>query len=203
MIKNLKNVLFAALVIVGVFFIIVATRADTFSVERSATVNAPPEIAYGLVADFHQWEGWSPWAKLDPQMKTTYTGSGVGGSYAWDGADKVGSGKMTFTELKPNEKVGIKLEFIKPFASTNDTAFRFEPAGTGTKVTWTMSGPMNFVSKAMGIFKSMDAMIGPDFEKGLAAMQPLASAAAAKAAAEAKAAEEARAAEQAAPAGKP
>jgi len=181
------------LIVLGVLVVAllgaIVTRPDTFLVERSATVNAPPAVVYGLVSDFHQWEGWSPWAKLDPKMKTIYSGAGVGGSYAWEGDDKVGSGKMTFTDLKANELVGITLEFITPFAATNRTEFHFAPEGAGTKVSWAMSGKNNFMAKAFSLVMSMDQMIGKDFEKGLAGMKPLAEAAAAKAAEEAKAAE--------------
>ena len=74
---------------------------------------------------------------------------------------------MTFTEVDAPRKIGIKLEFIKPFAATNQTTFTFEPAGENTKVVWAMDGQHNFVSKAMGLVMDMDKMVGPDFEKGL------------------------------------
>jgi hypothetical protein len=170
----------AALVVALLAFI--QTRADSFAVDRTAYVAAPPALVYGLVADFHQWEGWSPWAKLDPAMKTTYAGSGVGGSYAWEGNDKVGSGKMTFTDLKAPVLVGLTLEFIQPFPATNHTEFRFLPEGEGTRVTWLMTGKNGFLSKAFGLMVSMDQMVGKDFEKGLGAMKGLAEAAAKKAA---------------------
>ena len=46
--------------------------------------------------------------------------------------------------------------------------FTFEPAGDQTTVTWSMEGKKNFMSKAIGLFMSMDSMIGGQFEKGLA-----------------------------------
>lgn len=30
-----------------------------------------------------------------------------------------------------------------------------------------MTGPMTLMTRVMGVFKSMDKMVGPDFEKGL------------------------------------
>ena len=48
------------------------------------------------------------------------------------------------------------------------------PDGAGTKVTWAMDGPTNFMSKFMCIFVSMDKMVGGDFEKGLASLKRIA-----------------------------
>jgi len=161
-----------ALIVVAVVAVVglAATRPDQFKVERSVSMAVPPEAAYAQVVDFHAWERWSPWAKLDPTMKATYSGapSGVGASYHWVGDDKVGEGRMTITEVAPPSRVAIRLEFLKPFAATNDTAFAFAPEGAGTRVTWTMSGKNEFLGKVMSLFVNMDQMIGRDFEKGLA-----------------------------------
>jgi hypothetical protein len=130
------------------------------------------------VNDFHQWELWSPWAKLDPAATNTFTGpaAGTGAMFSWAGNSDVGVGSMTITESRPSELILIKLEFLKPFASTADTEFAFAPVGDQTKVTWTMSGKNNFISKAFCLFMNMDKMIGSDFEKGLVAMKSAAEA---------------------------
>lgn len=86
---------------------------------------------------------------------------------------------MTITESTPSSRILIKLEFLKPFAATNDTEFRFEPGAGGTTVTWTMSGENNFMAKAAGLVMNMDKMVGADFEKGLAQLKAVAEAAAA------------------------
>jgi carbon monoxide dehydrogenase subunit G len=162
---------FAALVVIlcGIIF----TRASTFRVERTTRIAAPPDLVFGLVNDFHAWDRWSPWAHLDPSMKVTYGGapSGTGATYAWTGNDKVGEGNMRITESRTPQTVGIRLEFIKPMASVNKTEFTFKPDGSGTKVDWVMTGPLDFMGKGMDLFVGMDRMIGPDFEKGLAAMR--------------------------------
>ena len=139
-------------------------------------IAAAPEALFPLVNDFHQWEGWSPWAKLDPAMKVVYDGpaSGVGAVYKWTGDSKVGEGRMTLIESQPVSVIRINLEFLKPMESTSITQFAFKPEGKGTSVTWTMSGKNNFVGKAFCLFASMDKMVGPDFEKGLAQMKSLA-----------------------------
>lgn len=174
----LKKILLIVAVIVAGFTAIVAMQPAQFSISRSATIAAAPAKVFALVNDFHKWEAWSPWAKIDPAMKQTYEGSpaGLDAIYTWSGNDKVGEGRMTIVESQPNEHVGLKLDFIKPFASTNATGFTFEPDGTGVAVSWTMNGQNNFVAKAMYRFMSMDKMVGPDFEKGLAQMKSIAEA---------------------------
>jgi len=174
--------------ILAIFAIVVATRPGEFRYERSLAMSAPVDAVFPLVNDFHNWKDWSPWDKLDPSQKTTYDGpaSGVGAKYGWNGNDDVGEGRMSITDAKANENVKIKLEFIRPFAAVNDTEFLFKPEGSGTKVSWVMSGTNNFMSKAFGMFVDMDKMLGSDFDKGLTQMKVLAEKEAARRAEEAK-----------------
>jgi hypothetical protein len=169
----LKKIALGLVVLAGGFAAVVATRPSTFHYERSTTVAAPPGAVYALVSDFHRWGSWSPWEKLDPDMKRTFDGapSGAGAKYAWTGNDKVGEGRMTIEEAKPGESVRIKLEFLKPWAATNSTTFTLQPAGAGVRVIWAMEGTNTFGAKAVGLFMSMDKMIGDDFEKGLAELK--------------------------------
>jgi hypothetical protein len=137
-------------------------------------MNAPPNIVYGHVIDFREWDEWSPWEKMDPGMKKEYAGpqSGVGAKYTWVGnPDNVGTGSMTIADVKPNEAVGITLEFKVPFESKSRTEFAFEPSSGGTNVSWTMKGDNDFMGKAFSLVMSMDKMIGADFEKGLATLK--------------------------------
>jgi hypothetical protein len=168
-------ILIALAVIIAVFVAIVAMQPSAFRVQRSATMSASPAAAFAQVNNFHNWDGWSPWAKIDPTMKQTYEGSpaGTGAIYTWLGNKQVGEGRMTITESRPNEFVRINLEFLRPFKASNVSEFVFKPDGHGTTVSWSMSGTKNFMFKAMGLFMSMDKMIGKDFEKGLASMKEI------------------------------
>lgn len=165
--------LLVLVVIVALFAGFVAMQPGEFNISRKATFNATPEKVFAHVSDFHKWENWSPWAKLDPECKYTYDGpaAGKGSIITWAGNDEVGEGKMTILECKPGELIRIKLDFIKPFESSCNTVFNFQPEGDQTLVTWTMSGHHNFISKAMCLFMNMDQMVGKDFEKGLASMK--------------------------------
>jgi hypothetical protein len=172
----LKKVLIGLVLVIAVFVVVVAMQPAEFRITRSATINAPPEVVFAQVNDFHKWDAWSPWAKLDPAMKTTFEGpsSGTGAKYSWVGNKEVGEGRMTILESKPSEWVRINLEFIKPFEASSTTEFAFKPQADQTAVTWTMSGKHSFMEKAFCLFMNMDKMVGGDFEKGLAQMKAVA-----------------------------
>ncbi|MGB5168594.1 MAG: SRPBCC family protein [Acidimicrobiia bacterium] len=147
--------------------------ADSYTVERTTIINAPAEEVYAQIVDFRNWRNWSPWDDRDPNMKRSYSGadSGVGAGYAWAGNRKAGEGQMEITDAVEPSSVQIALDFLKPFKSSSTTSFSLKPQGDATEVTWTMTGPMTLMARVMGVFKSMDKMVGPDFEKGLAQLK--------------------------------
>lgn len=165
-----KKVLIGFALVVAAFAALVAMQPVEMLVTRSATIAAPPAAVFAQVNDFRNWQAWSPWEGLDPNLQRSYEGaaSGEGAVYHWAGNAEVGEGRMTIEESRPEERIRIRLEFLKPFAATNATEFTFASQGEGTEVTWTMAGEKNFVSKGMCLIMDMDAMIGADFEKGLA-----------------------------------
>ena len=165
----LTNILIGLVVLVALFLIFVATRPSIFAVTRSAVIPFPADRVFTIVNDFHKWEDWSPWAKLDPECKNTFDGaaSGVGSKFAWDGNNQVGSGRMEITESRPNSSITMDLVFTRPMQATNLTVFAFEPSGNGTRVTWTMSGKNVFMGKLFTLFMNCDKMVGGQFEKGL------------------------------------
>ena len=116
--------------------------------------------------------------KIDPAMQRTHSGAsaGKGAAYAWLGNSKVGQGRMEITDTAAPHQITIKLDFLKPFEAHNVTEFSFAAMGSATEVTWAMHGPSPFVSKLMGVFVSMDRMVGKDFEKGLANLKAAAEA---------------------------
>jgi Polyketide cyclase / dehydrase and lipid transport len=178
----LKKILIGLLIVLVALVIVIAMQPNSFSISRKGVISAPALVIFEQVNNFHKWEAWSPWDKMDPNMKRVFSGpeSGKGSAYAWDGNDKVGTGSMTLTESKPGELIQIKLEFKKPFEAVNDTEFRFAQEGDKTVVTWTMSGTNNFVSKAFSLFMNIDKMVGQDFEKGLASLKTVSEGAAKK-----------------------
>jgi polyketide cyclase/dehydrase/lipid transport protein len=178
MIMIVKTLIALAGVVV-VVVVVVASRPAGFHVARTARIAAKPPAVFAQVNDFHKWDAWNPWAKLDPAMKQSYEGTpaGVGAVYSWAGNSQVGEGRMTLTESRPSDLIRIKMEFLKPFAGTSTAEFTFRPEGDHTVVTWSMEGRNNFMAKAIHLVMNMDKMIGGQFEKGLAQMKAVAEAA--------------------------
>jgi uncharacterized protein YndB with AHSA1/START domain len=165
-----KKLILGLLLVTALFAAAVAMQPDDYRVTRTATIKAPASAVFPLLNDFHNFDQWSPWAKLDPNMKTTLEGapSGKGAVYTWKGNSDAGAGRMTITDSQPGERVAIDLEFEEPFASSSKTVFELAPAPGGVSVTWSMTGKNNFLSKAFCLLMGgMDRMVGPDFEKGL------------------------------------
>lgn len=165
----LKTVLIALAVAVAALLAFAATRPGDFRVARTTRVAAPPAAVHALIEDFRRWPLWSPYEKRDPAMKRTLGGTakGKGATYAWDGNNEVGAGSMEILDDAP-AKIVIKLDFSRPFEGHNIAEFAIVPIGNEAEVTWAMSGPAPFITKLMGVFFSLDKMIGKDFEAGLA-----------------------------------
>jgi uncharacterized protein YndB with AHSA1/START domain len=146
------------------------TGKAEFEVKRETTVAASRVAVYRLLVDFHEWRKWSPWEDLDPDLRRTYSGpdAGAGAVYEWSGNRKAGAGRMEITDAVEPSKVQIALQFLKPFKSSSTTTFELVERDGDTHVTWRMVGPKTLMTRVMGVFMSMDKMVGKDFEKGLA-----------------------------------
>lgn len=171
----LKKILIGAAALIAVLVVVIALQPADFKVSRTMTMAAPPSAPFTEVNDFHRWQAWSPWAKLDPKAKFGFDGpqSGVGAINTWAGNSDVGKGRATIIESRANELVRIKLDFAEPFEATSTAQFTFKPEGAGTAVTWTMEGKNNFIGKAIGLFMDCEKMVGGQFEKGLADLKTI------------------------------
>jgi uncharacterized protein YndB with AHSA1/START domain len=153
-----------------------ATRPNTFQVQRKQGIQAPPDRIFALIEDYRKWAAWSPYEKLDPTMKKTFSGadSGKGAVYNWAGNSKAGEGRMEIVDAVSPRLVKIKLDFLKPFEGHNTAEFTLDAKGSATDVTWAMYGPQPFMFKVMSIFVNMDKMLGKDFEAGLSNLKAIA-----------------------------
>jgi len=163
-------------ILIASVLIYATTKPDTFQVERSMRIKAPPQIVFALINDLRSWDAWSSWTKRDPAMKSRHSGatSGMGAVYEWEGNKGVGKGRMEIVDMSPPSRINIALDFIEPIETRNTVEFKLEPIGGFTEVIWNMRGPMPFASKLFSIFVSMDTMIGRDFETGLSNLKALA-----------------------------
>ena len=169
------SILLALAFIALLLIIVVAGQPDKTTVTRAAKISAPPEKIFPHVNDLHNWEAWSPWAKLDPNAKHAFAGaaSGTGAAMSWSGNCKIGVGRMTITESKSSESIRFRLDFEKPMQTTNLAEFTFKPEGNQTVVTWAMTAKNQGVGKVFGLIFNCDKMLGGQFEKGLANLKSL------------------------------
>ncbi|BAN49876.1 SRPBCC family protein [Metapseudomonas resinovorans] len=160
-----------AIIFIGLLGVLgyAAISPNHFRIERSTTIAAPPEKVFPLINDLQQWTAWSPWEKLDPVLKRNYSGpkEGVGATYAWQGNNEVGTGRMEITKSDPASRVEIKLDFEMPFEAHNTAEFTLRPEDGGTQVTWAMYGPSPYSHRLMQVFFDMDDMVGGKFDQGL------------------------------------
>ena len=166
----LMRMLVVVVATVAVVAVVVARQPSEFRVVRSAVIPAPPAVVFEQINDLRKWDAWSPWEKVDPTMKKTFAGpsAGVGASFSWVGNSEVGEGRLTIVDSRAPERVGIRLDMVKPIAASNAVEFTLVPEGAHTRVTWSMTGQNGFVSKAIGLVIDMDRMVGGQFERGLA-----------------------------------
>lgn len=172
----LKTIAIVAIALLAALLLFAATRPDSFRVQRAASIKAPPEKIFAYINDLHSWPAWSPYEHKDPAMQRKLSGaaSGTGAVYEWNGNREVGQGRMEITASSPPSRVTIQLDFIKPFEGHDIAEFTLQPQGDATTVTWALHGPSPYITKLMGLFFSMDAMIGRDFEAGLANLKAVA-----------------------------
>ena len=175
MLKILTSIIVAAVVLCVGVVAIAATRPDTFHIERSATIKAPPERIYAVINDFRNWPSWSPWQKLDPDMKVTNSGpvAGKGAVSEWSGNSQVGSGRTEITEAVPSSKITMRLDMRTPFEGSSTVEYKLEPKGDGTVVTWAMHGPQPLIGKVVSLFIDCETMVGKSFEEGLANLKAI------------------------------
>lgn len=167
---TLKIVVIAIPVVIILFLIVAALQSSSYRVIRSLVINAKPDAVFPHVNIVKQWEAWSPWSKVNSNMKLTYEGpaSGVGARYAWAGNNQVGEGRSTVAESRANEFIRFKLDFTKPMTSSATAEFTFKPQGNGSEVTWMNEGEKPFMMKAMCMLVRMDKMLCGNMESGLA-----------------------------------
>jgi uncharacterized protein YndB with AHSA1/START domain len=162
-------------VLIAAILLFAATKPDTFRIQRSLIIQAPPEKIFPLINDLHQWPQWAPQDKEDPSMKRAYGGaeSGLGAISDWSGSGSTGRGRMIITESVPPKRITLQVDWVKPFTARNLNQFTLEPDGTSTRVSWSMEGPNLYAMKLMSIFTNMDHLMGQHFETGLANLKLL------------------------------
>jgi hypothetical protein len=172
-----QTIIIIAAVLCAALLLYAATKPDIFRIRRTASIKASPKRIFALLNDFHNWDAWSPYEKMDPVMKRKFSGTsrGKGAVYEWESTNsKAGTGRMEIIESSPSSKIAILLELIKPFESNCILEFILETKGDETDVTWDMHGSNPYLAKIIEIFCDRESMVGNDFEEGLANLKIIA-----------------------------
>jgi hypothetical protein len=171
----LKIIGLGVVLVVGVVLAVAASRPNDFRVQRSASIKAPPEKIFPHINDLHAFNSWNPFNKKDPNIKGSYSGaaSGPGSAYAFEGNKDVGRGRIEITDSRPASEVRMNLHILAPMEGRNVVEFTLHPKGDSTSVSWAIQGPMPYLSKVFSLFCDMDAMIGKEFENGLADLKTI------------------------------
>jgi hypothetical protein len=162
--------------LIGIVLVVAATRPDGFRVQRSASIKASPEKIFPHINNLQAFNAWNPFNRKDPDIKGSYSGaaSGAGAAYAFEGNYDVGRGRIEITDSRPASEVRMNLHMLAPMEGRNVVEFTLHPKGDSTSVTWAIQGPMPYISKVVSLFCDMDAMIGKEFENGLADLKAIA-----------------------------
>src|SRR5690349_703668 len=171
----LKTIAYSIVAVVGAVLLFAATKPGTFHVQRSISIQAPPEKIFAVLNDFRQSVSWSPYEKKDPAMKRAFSGAenGKGAVYLFEGNKEVGKGRLTITETTPSSRVVMALDMEEPFEGHNVVEYTLDAKGGSTDVTWAVHGQQPYIGKVMSLFIDCDKMIGKDFEVGLANLKAL------------------------------
>lgn len=159
----------AVVIILVVFIGYVSTRDGKFRYERSGVIKASAEQIFPYISNFRMGEQWSPYEKIDLNMKKTFAGNDgqVGSTMEFEGNSNVGSGKLEMLQIVPNESVQIRLTMLKPMHGVNIIDYKLTAEPEGTKFTWIMTGEGGFMSKLMNVLIDCEKMVGDQFSQGI------------------------------------
>lgn len=165
----LLKILIGLLVIIGGFLAYVAMKPSYSEISREVAINASPEKVFGFINNRTVANSWNPFLQKDKEAKITFEGPevGVGSATIWEGGKDLGVGRATVTEVVPNQKLTVKLEYKEPFEGTQEANYLLRQEGGQTIVTWKVGGHANFLSKLMCTFINMEKMVGDVFTDGL------------------------------------
>lgn len=160
--RLLQWLVIALIALAGASFLLPAKQI----VERTMTIEQPPDRVWELLEDPTAWNRWSPYYLRDPDMKISYTGApkGMGARWSWD-SSREGSGTASII----GASVPRQLDYVVTYNGLAMALCQFilEPVNSGTKLTWRLESDAmwNPIMRIVGML--LDGWIGPDFEQGL------------------------------------
>ncbi len=167
--KFIKYLLYFVLGLAALIGVLGIFAKKTYHIERSIEIDAPKALVYDQIRFFKNFNEWSPWLKLDPNVTVTYEGADgeVGSAYSWAGNENVGKGKELLKALSA-DRIDLELQFIEPFESTIPAFFNVTGDTLKTKVSWGFDPHLPFPVNVWAMFTDIDKAMGTDYERGLA-----------------------------------
>ena len=168
--KALRFIFFGILSVIGLFLFVALLVKKDYYVSREIVINKPKQVVFDYVKQLRNHEKFSPWTRLDPNIKKTYTGTDgtVGFQYTWNGNDNVGQGEQTIANIAEGESIDFGLHFVKPFDGLASSKMQTSAVSeTQTKLTWSLASSMNYPNNIILLFVDMNKVIGEDYQRGL------------------------------------
>lgn len=168
--KILKNILFFVIGLIALVLLVSAIVDGKNQFERTVSINATPEKVWSHTSSLKAMDTWSPWSKLDPDMKKVWTGTTgqPGEKNSWEGNEEAGKGYQEVLKVDhQNRQIDTKIVFLTPYESENFATVKVVPEGSGSKATWTFSNEIPYPWTFTKLIWNLDEMIGKDYEEGL------------------------------------
>ncbi|MEZ5498705.1 MAG: SRPBCC family protein [Steroidobacteraceae bacterium] len=146
-------------------------------IERKLASHATPQAVYAIVNSFARYNEYSPWARIDPATRYTFSGpvAGPGARMRWESKHpSMGVGSQVITSSDPPRSVSLDMDFGQKGSARSN--WHIEPTSDGCVIIWTfdMDLGMNPIARYMGL--TFDRLLGADFEAGLTRLGSIAEA---------------------------
>jgi hypothetical protein len=163
-IRRLFSVLLALIIVIIIIGFLLPT---TVVVERSRTVEAPPRVAFDVLADLRHFVRWAPWLDSQSGMSWRLEGpaSGTGATLVWRETPEAAESRLRIVSVRAPERIDMALELADTRA---ESWFEIAPAGPGSEVRWGMRmsfGPLDLVGRYVGLL--LPGLVGGDYDRGL------------------------------------
>jgi len=166
----MKTFLKIVVIIIGILAIIPLALPKHCHIERSIDIACTPEAAYALVLDQSQQKLWSPWVQMDPNTRTSTTGTGLGSVYEFE-SEKTGKGSSTIVAAESPKLVKYHLVMIKPMPGQFEAQMQIEPTATGCHLTWSYDQDLSYPMRYVG--PMMEKMVGGPYQQGVENLKAL------------------------------
>lgn len=154
--KILQWALLGFIAVVVLALVVAFFAGKQFLIESQIVVNQPKDKVFDYLRHMRNHDDFSPWSKLDPDMKKSYEGTDgtVGFVVKWESNNpQVGKSLHTLTSIKEGERIEVDVRFTEPFQSRNPAYFTTEAVGANqTKVTWGYVGTMKYPTNLLMAF---------------------------------------------------